>query len=290
VGTLKLIVASVTPMFVIIIEAVIDLAHEMRKLFKDEKCLKAMMIICAQCCCVVGCSPCLLLAFALFLCLFLIYPVVVVFFVGLGPAALLLKIRQIPFVMTVYIRNWDYIHFLKFFGFANNVAGLSASQMIQIESFQRALFMTPVPHKEDDELHFDSVWDKIDRFVSCEDEDGEVHFDELVAEALLNYSGSNGSNGMSKFKAWMILNSWCGDPERFAMLLRGKLMKENQETAPTDKEKKLAVHLNMNGADNEKDEVDDCSSKQETESIYVMNTVESQEDEEDNSSKRKVSD
>jgi len=287
VGTLKLIVASVTPMFVIIFKGIEREVDDMKDLC-SKKWTDVFMIIFCRCFKLLLCSPCLSLGFVLFLCLFLIYPVVVVFFVGLGPAALLLKIRQIPFVMDTYIRSWTYIHFLKFFGFANNVAGLSASQMIRIESFQRALFMTPVSANKEP----DSVWTKIGRFVSCEDEDDEVHFDQLVAEALLNYKGPS---GMSKLKAWMILNSWCGDPERFSMLLRGKLMKENQETntetiEPGNHEKQLTAHIAMNGADNEKDEVDDCSSRQELESIIVMNTVESQEDEEDHSSKRKVSD
>ena len=84
------------------------------------------------------------------------------------------------------------------------MAGLSKSEVIRIKSFQRVLFMT---------------------------ENGETSkrlFQKLLAKALMDPKFKK-LNNVTTFRAWMLLNSWFVDPERFVRLLRAMEPKKPEE-------------------------------------------------------------
>ena len=208
-ATLKKVLKYIYPMFVKMKKGAKG-GCELSKNIKEEGgCKYIMYCLCGVICC----SPCWLLGGTLWICSWLVYPLFVIFFVGLGPTALLLKLRQVSFVNTVYIRYWGTQEWLSFFGFANNVAGLSKSELIEIESFKQVLLM-------DDKKEI-----------------AKKRFEELLIKTLME------QDDMSKFRAWMLLNSWSRDLERFVRLLRAmepapKKQKERPQEGDSQKKKK----------------------------------------------------
>lgn len=141
---------------------------------------------------------------------FLTFPLAVLWWLlpVFAPAALLLKLRQVDFVSTVYFTDWNYTKYFQFLGFMNNVIGLTANEVDVIKSAERMVFMNPDLAKEKDENWTDLA----------EMEDGDrvrVHksFDNLIGYFLYE-------KVTSIFATLIILNTWLYDPDLYMALLR----------------------------------------------------------------------
>ena len=118
----------------------------------------------------------------------------------LAPAALLLKVRQVSFISTVYFRQWTLVQWFDFFGFVNNVVGLTASEEIEIKSVQRILYMNPDLVEEQRETK-DKTEDKARKSVT-----------HLIAHYTRERVGV--------FAAFIMMNTWRADPDLHIALLR----------------------------------------------------------------------
>merc|ERR1711971_85086 len=141
----------------------------------------------------VCCGGCLWTLCSPFLFVYLIFPF-------LGPAALLLKLRQVAFVSNLYVTSWTWLQWLSFFGFVNNVVKVTASETVVIDAYQTALFFEQ-------------------RVASSEQERREEHYD-LSKLTKVMISCAVLRKTQSILKAWIILNSWSLQPEVQLALLR----------------------------------------------------------------------
>ena len=153
--------------------------------------------------------------------IYLLYLICIIpLFIGIGAASLLLKLLQIKHVLEKYITEWVFADVVHFLGFANNVAGMSVSEPIQIASFQRVLFLAV----EEEAVNNENV-DRSSTFgrvlemsakVANSCELMQLRFNVETARAIMK------KKGISVFTAWMILNSWALDPDTYIKLLCAK--------------------------------------------------------------------
>jgi len=129
------------------------------------------------------CIRCILILFSSVFIVVACYPI-------LAPAALLLKPRQVQFIATTHISDWDFDQYLKFFGFANNVISLTASDSVAIKTAERVLYM-----KSDLSL-----------------ERGRKSMEDLLAYCVWKKE--------RLFAAFVIMNSWIRDRDLYLALLR----------------------------------------------------------------------
>jgi len=125
--------------------------------------------------------------------MFLIFPF-------LGPAALLLKVRQVGFVSSVYFMKWTRMQWFQFFGFVNNVIKVTASEKVVLEAYHIALFYkkqedSTQQNQRDEKYNFTKLTKLM---ISC---------------AVLEKT-------QSVWKAGIILNSWSDQPETQLAMLR----------------------------------------------------------------------
>jgi len=200
--------------------------------------------ICVYICVIVCCLPCILcvLACACSCASILVVPSLGLLLLNyaLGPAALLLKIRQVSFVMEKHVLDWPLHHYFSFFGFINNIAGLSANEDVQLSSFIKVLFMGRQGAKvssdepevretfDDDEQRAespksvaDAALDQVSEspeinkaLANARDEAAKKLFGAMLVQALVE------KGEMSYFKVWLILNSWSMDPDQFIELFK----------------------------------------------------------------------
>merc|ERR1719433_268266 len=96
---------------------------------------------------------CLLPIMILYLCVICLYIAIFVLFIPcvpltflfplFAPAALLLKLRQVSFVSTVYWKSWNLTQWFSFFGVVNNVIGLTATEGELIGAYHRIMLRQP---------------------------------------------------------------------------------------------------------------------------------------------------
>jgi len=110
-----------------------------------------------------------------------------------APAAFLLKVRQVAFVSTVYFRNWTRVQWFAFFGVINNVVGLTATENVSIESYQRALFGRPDDHE----------------FKSHA-----MELRELISECIHKHTES-------VLDTFLIMNAWMKNPDVQYKMMKG---------------------------------------------------------------------
>jgi len=104
-----------------------------------------------------------------------------------APVALLLRLRQVSFVSTLYFHDWTTTELFEFFGFVNNVIGITITFPAEIERIQCMIF-----GQRD--------WQPV----------GEVH--NAIERILLSR--------LKWFEAVIVFNSWCSDPDIFQELWR----------------------------------------------------------------------
>jgi len=197
--------------------------------------------ICFCICFILCCFPCVLCMIACACsCVFITIAPLLLLNYTLGPAALLLKIRQVSFVMDKHVLEWPLHHYFSFFGFINNIAGLSANEDVQLSSFVKVLFMggqwtmfsSDEPEEretvDDDEQRTESLKSVADAApdqlseslenskvaANARDAAAKKLFGSMLVQALVE------KGKMSYFKVWLILNSWSMDPDQFIELFK----------------------------------------------------------------------
>merc|ERR1719474_929276 len=110
-----------------------------------------------------------------------------------APAAFLLKVRQVAFVSTVYFQNWSTVQWFAFFGVINNVVGLTATENVSIESYQRALF---------------------GRHDDSEFKSHAMELRELISECIYKHTES-------VLDTFLIMNAWMKNPDVQYKMMKG---------------------------------------------------------------------
>lgn len=138
----------------------------------------------------------------------LLIPFIAVIYVALCclvPAALLLKLRQISFIYDSYIREWDVSDWLRFFGFLNNIRGLTMRNEDMIRTAEWFMFMNTTPDQEKQES----------QRLAFVDENGYQHHRTLMPLVTYYVWKEKGT-----LLAWVIMNSWASDPDKYIPILR----------------------------------------------------------------------